>query len=116
MALSCKLIIPDCDPALDVRKAKKDLEETTSAAELLSQGAACSVLYLLTVDTESLTGPQAIKNSVNELLSMKGSVLSTVVHFKVSSNGITLTDNSHRYNNHFFQVSFIAFLQLYFYF
>jgi tensin-1 len=102
MALSCKLIIPETDPALDVRRGRRDLGETTSTAELLSQGAACSVLYLISVDTESLTGPQAIKNAINELLSMKGTSPSTVVHFKVSSNGITLTDNSRRYKYYSF--------------
>lgn len=53
---------------------------------------ACNVLYLLTMDTESLTGPQAIVRAVTELFS-KPLPPAAIVHFKVSSQGITLTDN-----------------------
>lgn len=53
---------------------------------------ACNVLYLTTVETESLTGPQAIVRAVTQLFS--GPLpTAVVVHFKVSSQGITLTDN-----------------------
>lgn len=52
-------------------------------------------------DTELLTGPQAVKNSVSEILANKVSISKTVVHLKISSTGITLTDNSRKYANLF---------------
>jgi tensin len=55
--------------------------------------AACNVLYLITVDTESLTGPQAIRRAVAQLFSSRPLPKSNIVHFKVASQGITLTDN-----------------------
>lgn len=89
LGLPCKLLIPDND--LDIMD-----DRWSQRQELLEQGAACNVLYLLTIETESLTGPQAIKNAVSDLLARKLLPTGTVVHFKVSSSGITLTDNSHK--------------------
>ncbi|RWS26717.1 tensin-like protein [Leptotrombidium deliense] len=97
MALPCKLIIPSNDPCLDtVDGIVANASESESATELLTQGAACNVVYLVTVDTECLTGPQAVRKSISEFLQMKPMQVPTVVHFKVSSKGITLTDNNHR--------------------
>ena len=69
---------------------------TNPAVQLLTQGAACNLLYLFTMDTESLTGPQAIQRSMTHLLDAKPLPTPTVVHFKVSSLGITLTDNERK--------------------
>ncbi|XP_023251263.1 tensin-3-like, partial [Seriola lalandi dorsalis] len=66
---------------------------TNSAAELLKQGAACNVWYLGSVELESLTGHQAVQKATTVTLSMDPPPASTVVHFKVSAQGITLTDN-----------------------
>ena len=55
---------------------------------------ACNVLYLNSVDTESLTGPQAVARAVAVTLDSSMSARTTAVHFKVSSQGITLTDNN----------------------
>lgn len=57
---------------------------------------ACNVLYLFTMDTESLTGPQAIKKAVTIMFEQKPLPTATIVHFKVSSQGITLTDNARK--------------------
>ncbi|PIO34543.1 hypothetical protein AB205_0145150 [Aquarana catesbeiana] len=94
LSLPCRLRIPD-----------KDLTEQTSdvvvptnmstAADLLRQGAACSVLYLGSVDTESLTGPQAISKASTAILTPPRSS-ATNVHFKVSDQGITLTDSQRK--------------------
>ncbi|XP_013414657.1 tensin-1 isoform X4 [Lingula anatina] len=65
----------------------------SSASALLAQGAACNVLFINTVDTESLTGPQAVSKAVKMTFSMEPPPKSTVVHFKVNNQGITLTDN-----------------------
>ncbi|KAK9509859.1 hypothetical protein O3M35_004760 [Rhynocoris fuscipes] len=87
LALPCKLVLPEADPARQV-----DQSSVSSSQSLLAQGAACNVLYLTTVETESLTGPQAIVRAVTQLFS--GPLpTAVVVHFKVSSQGITLTDN-----------------------
>ena len=56
---------------------------------------ACNVVYLSNVDTESLTGPQAISRAVQQTFS-KGSLDTTVATFKVSNDGITVTDTNHR--------------------
>jgi tensin len=61
---------------------------------LLSLGAACNVHYLFTLDTDSLTGPLAIKKAVGHMLAAQPQP--TLVHFKVSSQGITLTDNARK--------------------
>ncbi|EEC14287.1 tensin, putative, partial [Ixodes scapularis] len=68
----------------------------TTASSLMQQGAACNVLYLCTMDMESLTGPQAVRRAVAELLAISPPPVPTVVHFKVSSLGITLTDNNRK--------------------
>ncbi|PIO12820.1 hypothetical protein AB205_0181550, partial [Aquarana catesbeiana] len=56
---------------------------------------ACSVLYLGSVDTESLTGPQAISKASTAILTPPRSS-ATNVHFKVSDQGITLTDSQRK--------------------
>ncbi|XP_047445453.1 tensin-3-like isoform X2 [Mugil cephalus] len=95
LALPCKLIIPDRDPLEDVVE-NTSLSVTNSAAELLKQGAACNVWYLGSVEMESLTGVQAVQKATSMTLSAEPPVTSTVVHFKVSSQGITLTDNQRK--------------------
>ncbi|XP_048019563.1 tensin-3-like [Megalobrama amblycephala] len=95
LALPCKLIIPDRDPLEDAVSASSQ-SITNSAAELLKQGAACNVWFLGSVEMESLTGYQAVQKATSEILSTDSLPSSTVVHFKVSSQGITLTDNQRR--------------------
>lgn len=48
------------------------------------------------METESLTGPQAVSKATNTTLSRNPHPPATVVHFKVSAQGITLTDNQRR--------------------
>ncbi|XP_069768430.1 tensin-3-like isoform X3 [Narcine bancroftii] len=95
LALPCKLLIPDRDPLEDGIDASPQAA-ANSAAELLKQGAACNVWYLNSVDMESLTGDQAIQKATSETLKQAPSPASTVVHFKVSAQGITLTDNQRK--------------------
>jgi len=45
---------------------------------------------------ESLTGPQAIAKAVAETLVADPTPTATIVHFKVSAQGITLTDNQRK--------------------
>uniref|UniRef100_A0A182MIA8 SH2 domain-containing protein n=1 Tax=Anopheles culicifacies TaxID=139723 RepID=A0A182MIA8_9DIPT len=87
LALPCRLIIPD----MDLQQMEN---QTPAQQQLLQQGAACNVLYLFTCDTESLTGPQAIRKAVSSLLAIRPLPKPTQVHFKASLQGITLTDNT----------------------
>ncbi|XP_038105876.1 uncharacterized protein LOC6037355 isoform X3 [Culex quinquefasciatus] len=87
LALPCRLIIPDTD-------LQQTDFQSPAQQQLLTQGAACNVLYLFTCDTESLTGPQAIRKAVGLLLSLRPLPKPTQVHYKVSIQGITLTDNT----------------------
>lgn len=87
LALPCKLVIPDHDMhSLDVHSPAQQ--------QLISQGAACNVLYLFTCETESLTGPEAVRKAISLMYSCKPLPTPTMVHFKVSHQGVTLTDNS----------------------
>uniref|UniRef100_A0A8C6WZ68 Tensin 3 n=1 Tax=Neogobius melanostomus TaxID=47308 RepID=A0A8C6WZ68_9GOBI len=95
LALPCKLIIPDTDPLEDVMENTSQ-SVSNSAAELLKQGAACNVWYLGSSEMESLTGAQAVQKATTMTLHANPPVTSTVVHFKVSSQGITLTDNQRK--------------------
>ncbi|KAM7363750.1 tensin homolog [Cochliomyia hominivorax] len=92
LALPCKLIIPTRDLML----SPKDAELLRKQKQLLEQGAACNVLYLFTMNMESLTGDEAIRKAVHEMYSQPILPSPIEVHFKVSQNGITLTDNKRR--------------------
>ncbi|XP_041752219.1 tensin-3-like isoform X2 [Coregonus clupeaformis] len=96
LALPCKLIIPDRDPLEDMVENTTTQSVTNSAAELLKQGAACNVWFLGSVEMESLTGYQAVQKATSVTLGSDPLPTSTVVHLKVSSQGITLTDNQRK--------------------
>uniref|UniRef100_A0A8C7S512 Tensin 3 n=1 Tax=Oncorhynchus mykiss TaxID=8022 RepID=A0A8C7S512_ONCMY len=96
LALPCKLIILDRDPLEDVVENTATQSVTNSAAELLKQGAACNVWFLGSVEMESLTGYQAVQKATSVTLGSDPLPTSTVVHLKVSSQGITLTDNQRK--------------------
>ncbi|KAF5928468.1 hypothetical protein HPG69_015074 [Diceros bicornis minor] len=95
LSLPCCLRIPSKDPLEETPEAPVPANMST-AADLLRQGAACSVLYLTSVETESLTGPQAVARASSAALSCSPRPTPAVVHFKVSAQGITLTDNQRK--------------------
>ncbi|XP_053217036.1 tensin-3 isoform X1 [Podarcis raffonei] len=95
LALPCKLLIPDQDPLEEIPESSPQTA-ANSAAELLKQGAACNVWYLNSVEMESLTGYQAVQKALSLTLAEEPPPVSTVVHFKVSAQGITLTDNQRK--------------------
>ncbi|XP_054551677.1 tensin-3 isoform X2 [Talpa occidentalis] len=95
LALPCKLLIPDRDPLEEIVESSPQTS-ANSAAELLKQGAACNVWYLNSVEMESLTGHQAVQKALSLTLVQEPPPLSTIVHFKVSAQGITLTDNQRK--------------------
>ncbi|XP_060629719.2 tensin-1 isoform X8 [Anolis sagrei] len=101
LALPCKLVIPDRGKGTSIKSYPMDeTKETTSssnsATDLLKQGAACNVLFINSVEMESLTGPQAIAKAITETLTVDTPPSATIVHFKVSTQGITLTDNQRK--------------------
>lgn len=79
MALPTRLLLPEGERRVETLN-------TSTAQQLLAQGAACNVLYLITVDTESLTGPQAVKKAINQLFLTKPLPVAIIVHFKVRNN------------------------------
>uniref|UniRef100_A0A2K6GR55 Tensin-2 n=1 Tax=Propithecus coquereli TaxID=379532 RepID=A0A2K6GR55_PROCO len=95
ISLPCCLRIPSKDPLEETPEAPVPSNMST-AADLLRQGAACSVLYLTSVEMESLTGPQAVARASSAALSCSPRPTPAVVHFKVSTQGITLTDNQRK--------------------
>ncbi|XP_010891699.2 tensin-2 isoform X1 [Esox lucius] len=96
ISLPCALHIPEKDPIGEMQEQQSAASNMSTAADLLKQGAACNVLYLNSVETESLTGPQAISKAAGATLGKNLRPAATVVHFKVSSQGITLTDSQRR--------------------
>ncbi|XP_072105907.1 tensin-2-like isoform X3 [Mobula birostris] len=95
ISLPYKLKIPDKDPMDEIQESIVP-GNTSTAAELLKQGAACNVLYINSVETESLTGPQAVAKATMQTFVMKPRPTATMVHFKVSVQGITLTDSQRK--------------------
>uniref|UniRef100_A0A3P9J2H2 Tensin-2 n=1 Tax=Oryzias latipes TaxID=8090 RepID=A0A3P9J2H2_ORYLA len=95
ISLPCALRIPEEDLVGELQEMQSTTN-TSTAADLLKQGAACSVLYLNSVETESLTGPEAVSKATKCTLALNPRPAATVVHFKVSSQGITLTDSKRR--------------------
>ena len=87
LALPCRLNLPE-------RDIQQREYQTSAQQQLAVQGAACNVLYLFSADTESLTGPQAVRKAVKLLFERRPLPTPTEVHFKVSNQGVTLTDNS----------------------
>ncbi|XP_062123570.1 tensin-3 [Drosophila sulfurigaster albostrigata] len=90
LALPCLLRIPEADvvPALAAT--------TPAQQQLLTHGAATNVLWLFSCDTESLTGNEAIRKAIRTMYEQRTLPETTEVHFKVSGQGITLTDNTRK--------------------
>ena len=93
LALPAKLVLPQYDLGGD------NTEHSSASAQmqqLLQLGAACNVFYLFSMDTDQLTGPQAVRKTVSQLFLTRPLPAATVVHFKVSGQGITLTDQARK--------------------
>lgn len=95
ISLPCALRIPTKDPLEDSPEGPVPPNMST-AAELLRQGAACRVLYVGSAGTESLTGPPAVAKAAGSILADPARAPPGPVHFKVSAQGITLTDTERR--------------------
>ncbi|XP_036609082.1 tensin-4 [Trichosurus vulpecula] len=89
LALPCKLVIP-----------KKELgggdgapdPPADSEASQLKKSASCQALYLTSVSVETLTGAMAVQKAISTTFEREILPTPTVVHIKVTDQGITLTD------------------------
>ncbi|XP_067869775.1 tensin-4-like [Heterodontus francisci] len=96
MSLPCKLNLPK-EECLNDKSEESSPDSTDSIkSPLRKQGAACSVLYLNSVTMESLTGPQAVLKAVSFTLEKEPLPQTIIVQFKVSDQGITLTDSKRK--------------------
>ncbi|NXT91261.1 TENS4 protein, partial [Anhinga rufa] len=89
LALPCKLSIPTRDLA-DGEDSPDCAPESTLS--LLKKTAECNVLYLNTVKMETLTGAPAIQKAVSSTFELETLPTPTLVHFRVSEQGVMLTD------------------------
>ncbi|NXB98741.1 TENS4 protein, partial [Orthonyx spaldingii] len=93
LALPCKLSIPTRDLA--------DGEDSPDCApesppSLARRTAVCNVLYLNSVNVETLTGAPAILKGISCTLELETLPTPTLVHFRVTEQGVTLTDVQRR--------------------
>ena len=93
LALPTRLVLPQVDLGGEERESGS---ATAAMQQLLQLGAACNVFYLFTMDTDQLTGPAAVRKTVSQLFLTRPLPAATVVHFKVSGQGITLTDQARK--------------------
>lgn len=112
LALPTTLTLPQGDVGSISSRDSIDSKMSSSASQmqqLLAVGAACNVMYLFSASTDTLTGPKAIQKTITQFFILSSSAAKdsmskpsrvsngqTLVHFKVSSQGITLTDNARR--------------------
>lgn len=89
LALPCKLTIPQKE--LGGGDGASD-PSTDSRASCLKSSAGCHALYLSSVSVETLTGALAVQKAISTTLERDVLPTPTVVHFKVTEQGITLTD------------------------
>ncbi|NWZ87084.1 TENS4 protein, partial [Poecile atricapillus] len=89
LALPCKLSIPTRDLA-DGEDSPDCAPE--SAPSLARKTAVCNVLYLNSVNVETLTGAPAILKAISCTLELETLPTPTLVHFRVAEQGVTLTD------------------------
>ncbi|XP_054252863.1 tensin-4 [Indicator indicator] len=89
LALPCKLSIPTRDLA-----DGEDSSDCAAGPTLapLKQAAVCNVLYLSSVNVETLTGAPAIQKAISSTFELETLPTPTLVHFRVTEQGITLTD------------------------
>ncbi|XP_012621289.2 tensin-4 [Microcebus murinus] len=89
LALPCKLAIPQKE--LGGGDGASD-PSTDSPASCLKKSAGCHTLYLSSVSVETLTGALAVQKAISTTFERDVLPTPTVVHFKVTEQGITLTD------------------------
>ncbi|KAM9215131.1 tensin-4 [Leptosomus discolor] len=89
LALPCKLSIPTRDLAEGEDSPDGAPESPLS---LQRRTAVCNVLYLSSVNVETLTGAPAIQKAISSTFELEVLPTPTLVHFRVTEQGVTLTD------------------------
>ncbi|MGH0159236.1 UNVERIFIED_CONTAM: hypothetical protein FKN15_037064 [Acipenser sinensis] len=77
-------------PTTDFAETEEHREDTSATQE--NKKPACNLLYLNSVNTESLTGPLAVQKAVSATFETDPLPVPTIVSFKVSHKGIIVTD------------------------
>ncbi|XP_027945692.1 tensin-4 [Eumetopias jubatus] len=88
LALPCKLTIPQ----KELGAGDSSDPTTDSRASYLRKSAGCHALYLTSVSVETLSGALAVRKAISTTFERDVLPTPTVVHFKVTEQGITLTD------------------------
>ncbi|GAB1296795.1 Tensin-4 [Apodemus speciosus] len=88
LALPCKLTIPQ----KELGGAEPASDSPTHPDLCLKISAGCHTLYLSSVSVETLSGALAVQKAISVTLERDVLPTPTVVHFKVTEQGITLTD------------------------
>lgn len=88
LALPCKLSIPQ----KELGGGEASDPATGSRASCLKKSAGCHALYLTSVSVETLSGALAVRKAISTTFERDVLPTPTVVHFKVTEQGITLTD------------------------
>ncbi|XP_078229773.1 tensin-4 isoform X3 [Callithrix jacchus] len=88
LALPCKLAIPQKE--LGGADAASDSADSPTSCQKKTVG--CHTLYLSSVSVETLTGALAVQKAISTTFERDILPTPTVVHFKVTEQGITLTD------------------------
>ncbi|XP_040567366.1 uncharacterized protein by [Lepeophtheirus salmonis] len=106
LALPTKLVLPQYDLTFDNidNGGNNSFYETKqdSMRKLFDSGAACNVSYLFTMETDALTGGVAVDKTVSTFLELTKDIdnnpglVVVDVHFKVTTQGITVTDNERK--------------------
>ncbi|XP_062994883.1 tensin-4 isoform X2 [Elgaria multicarinata webbii] len=89
LALPCKLVIPSQDFIGGQENPAMGSEATLPISQNV---AVCNLLYLHSVTMETLTGKAAVRKAVSSTFELEILPTPTIVHFKVTEQGITLTD------------------------
>ena len=90
LALPERLVLPQADArdgkygrvGTAIRRGSTD-STASQMQQLLATGAACNVTYLLTLETDALTGPVALRKATNHLFRRSRRPAPLLVHFKV---------------------------------
>ncbi|XP_078280691.1 tensin-4-like [Rhinoraja longicauda] len=96
LSLPHALRLPRTESPKDRSEGRSADAAGDNASPQRKAGAGCSVLYLHSVTMESLTGPQAVLKAASCALEQQPLAQPTRVHFKVSEQGITLTDSKRK--------------------
>ncbi|OCT62050.1 tensin-4 [Xenopus laevis] len=89
LSLPCKLVISDKDQSEG--DSSPDSPQVPTLSDLKTSSS-CNVLYLNSVSTETLTGSSAVQKAVSTTFEMSNQSMPTIVHFKATDQGVTLTD------------------------